>query len=454
LYYSTAMFSSIIEDMKNGESKEDIASVLANLHQQPPLAPLPAAAVLAAPVGAEETQTIYRAAPKAVKALDREEDTAPPEKVSTRREEDSRGSSAECKPSPSDVLCGRGKDCFHWPGNQTFRTIIMNKLADYTQASTKVAKGSIITSVVDRVRQHGGRFVRQAEDDDDDNNINNNNSNNKRRWTEIGDAAVREKIGSVFREYLHEQATKGFAQLPAVDTLAWKMRKHPIQPMPIPAPRSAPEASTMAHSASAKTTTNPNMKNLAPPFKLATRFQDLPDSRLPPGTLNISTKLHALEKLRKEDESASSTKNATKPHALEQSDSDWKRNSTSQGRKRSIADIEARSAAQLLIDDGNFGQLQKDDRLQLQHQQQQLQLFLLRQNQLELERQQQHNLMQHHSTLHSTSVVNAVAENHSLPPATSKPAWERPQKWVRTRIAFDSRATNDETQKQSIPSFV
>jgi hypothetical protein len=445
------MFSSIIEDTKKEESKEAdeayakvlVSSVLVNLHQQPPRVPA-AAAVPAAPATAEETQTLDLAPPTAATGLETEEDVVPPIQASTRREEDSSGLSADCAPSPTDVLCGRGKDCFHWPGNQTFRNIIVNKLPDYIHASTKIAKGSIITSVVDRVRQQGGRFVRQAEDDD--------NTNNKRRWTEIGDAAVREKIGSVFREYLHEQNIKASTPTAAAaGSFVWKMRKLPIQPTP--ASISAPEASTRVHAVSAKTTSDSKSK-LTAPFNIATRFQDLPNSRLQPGTLKISTKLHALEKLRKEDESASSAKHASKPHALEQSDSDWKRNSTSQGRKRSIADIEARSAAQLMIDDEHFGQLHKDDRMQLQHQQQQLQLFLLRQKQLELERQQQQNLMQHHSTLRGTTVANATTESHSRPPAASDLARERPQKRVRTKIAVDSRATNDETQKQSIPSFV
>jgi hypothetical protein len=96
---------------------------------------------------------------------------------------------ANFKPSEFDVLCGRGKSCYHWCGNQRFRTSIEQTLDSYQKSDTKLRKSVIVMEIVDLVRLNspdGGGFVREI----------------KGQWYEIGDEAAREKVGQTIRDAL------------------------------------------------------------------------------------------------------------------------------------------------------------------------------------------------------------------------------------------------------------
>jgi hypothetical protein len=84
-------------------------------------------------------------------------------------------------PGPLDVICGRGKRALRHPGNIALRRRIETKLEEYTQASTKIEKSVIVSSILDGVRDDspGGGFVRFE----------------KGEWFEVGDHFAREKIG-------------------------------------------------------------------------------------------------------------------------------------------------------------------------------------------------------------------------------------------------------------------
>lgn len=55
-----------------------------------------------------------------------------------------------------DVLCGRGSTCYNHVGNQRFRRLVQARLQDYSNATTKLEKSTIISSIVDQVRQNSG----------------------------------------------------------------------------------------------------------------------------------------------------------------------------------------------------------------------------------------------------------------------------------------------------------
>jgi len=55
-----------------------------------------------------------------------------------------------------DVLCGRGSTCYNHIGNQRFRRLVQARLQDYSNATTKLEKSTIISSIVDQVRQNSG----------------------------------------------------------------------------------------------------------------------------------------------------------------------------------------------------------------------------------------------------------------------------------------------------------
>lgn len=62
-----------------------------------------------------------------------------------------------------DVICGRGRKCFHHIGNQRFREIVLDLLDKYSDSSSKLDKSYIICDVVNRVRKSSplGGFVKR-----------------------------------------------------------------------------------------------------------------------------------------------------------------------------------------------------------------------------------------------------------------------------------------------------
>ena len=103
-----------------------------------------------------------------------------------------------CKPLPLDivpsgysVVCGRGRACTESVGNRRLRVFANIFLAKYAKASSKEAKSAIVTEIMDIFEEGcpdgpSGTFVRFAEG----------------RWWMVDDAAAREKVGALMREYV------------------------------------------------------------------------------------------------------------------------------------------------------------------------------------------------------------------------------------------------------------
>ena len=64
------------------------------------------------------------------------------------------------EPTEDDVLCGRGRDCYKHLGNQVFRSVIDANLKLYMETGTKHERGTVVTSIVDRIRKAGSSFLR------------------------------------------------------------------------------------------------------------------------------------------------------------------------------------------------------------------------------------------------------------------------------------------------------
>jgi hypothetical protein len=90
-------------------------------------------------------------------------------------------------PRQVDVLCGRGKICFHHEGNDKFRTLIAEHADTYQMAPTKKAKMQVIMLIVDIVIARGGRFL-----------INNKDGT----WADGGRKQGKKKTGHAFRDAL------------------------------------------------------------------------------------------------------------------------------------------------------------------------------------------------------------------------------------------------------------
>lgn len=94
------------------------------------------------------------------------------------------------KPSNMDVLCARGKVCYHWPGNKRFRKLVEMSVQQYTDAPSKLHKSFIVMGIIETIREGSpgsGGFVREMPDG---------------AWVEIGDHSAREKVGQTFRQIL------------------------------------------------------------------------------------------------------------------------------------------------------------------------------------------------------------------------------------------------------------
>jgi hypothetical protein len=91
------------------------------------------------------------------------------------------------RPTLVDVLCGRGKACFHHQGNDSFRMLIAEHADTYKMAPTKKIKMQVVLLIVDIVMARGGRFL-----------INNNDGT----WVDGGRKQGKKKTGHAFRDAL------------------------------------------------------------------------------------------------------------------------------------------------------------------------------------------------------------------------------------------------------------
>jgi len=88
----------------------------------------------------------------------------------------------------------RGSQVVNHPGNICYREIIRSKLPEYSRASTRVEKSSIVTSMIDQVRDsNGGGFIKKRR------------NGKKQAWYDVGDNVVREKTGQALRDLLHDK---------------------------------------------------------------------------------------------------------------------------------------------------------------------------------------------------------------------------------------------------------
>jgi hypothetical protein len=95
-------------------------------------------------------------------------------------------------PGKYAVICGRGRACTAWTGNRNLRALVISYLKPYSQAKNKVEKSSIVSVIIESVRQASpdGPFVKFEASG---------------VWREVDEGFAREKIGQMFRDYLHTQ---------------------------------------------------------------------------------------------------------------------------------------------------------------------------------------------------------------------------------------------------------
>lgn len=65
---------------------------------------------------------------------------------------------------PNDVLCGKDKEAFNSIGNRRFRVSVSLIIGRYIQAKSKQEKTLVIQSLVNVVKESGGRFLKRKND--------------------------------------------------------------------------------------------------------------------------------------------------------------------------------------------------------------------------------------------------------------------------------------------------
>lgn len=94
-------------------------------------------------------------------------------------------------PTPYCVICGKGKRCFSYVGNERWRVIVTTFLERYSMSKSKKEKSTIVKQIVHMIRQADGAFIRW--------------NPSSGTWCEVGDAVAIEKTGALFRDLLHLQ---------------------------------------------------------------------------------------------------------------------------------------------------------------------------------------------------------------------------------------------------------
>ena len=93
------------------------------------------------------------------------------------------------QPTPYTVIMGRGKDAANAIGNRRLKILVETQLAKYLKAKSRREKSFVVAHVLETVQDACpvGAFVKLE----------------KGSFYEVSDACAREKIGSLFRDQLH-----------------------------------------------------------------------------------------------------------------------------------------------------------------------------------------------------------------------------------------------------------
>ena len=95
------------------------------------------------------------------------------------------------EPSKFCIIWGRGKGSYQSDGNINFRSLVKSNLERYKEAPGRLEKSFIVSEVLNMIRESCpvGAFVKYE----------------KGRWYDLDDTVCREKVGSLFRDFLHTE---------------------------------------------------------------------------------------------------------------------------------------------------------------------------------------------------------------------------------------------------------
>jgi hypothetical protein len=86
---------------------------------------------------------------------------------------------------PHDVLLGRNRYAFNNLGNKRFRNMIIENANVYIASPSRTQKSQLVATLIARIHQNGGRFLRRQEDG---------------VWFEVDTRQAKEKVGHALRD--------------------------------------------------------------------------------------------------------------------------------------------------------------------------------------------------------------------------------------------------------------
>jgi hypothetical protein len=98
---------------------------------------------------------------------------------------------ADFKPNEFTVLCGRGSLYAEASGNKYLKRLIQQSVPAYANASSRTGKSGIVSTILQAVHAVSPKAAFVKFEDG--------------QWREVDDATAREKIGTIFRDLLHNK---------------------------------------------------------------------------------------------------------------------------------------------------------------------------------------------------------------------------------------------------------
>ena len=104
------------------------------------------------------------------------------------------------QPTPTSIICGRGRIALEHAGNRSLKNLVKSHLQSYSESKCKFQKSRIVSEIVETVHKANGSFVKFVDDG----------------WVQVSDRHSREKVGQIFRDCLHtkyKSSTRSKAKL-------------------------------------------------------------------------------------------------------------------------------------------------------------------------------------------------------------------------------------------------
>jgi hypothetical protein len=98
---------------------------------------------------------------------------------------------ADFKPNDYTVLCGRGSLYSEASGNKYLKHLVQQAVPAYADTPSRTGKSGIVTTILHTIRQASPKAAFVKFEDGE--------------WREVDDSVAREKIGTVFRDILHDR---------------------------------------------------------------------------------------------------------------------------------------------------------------------------------------------------------------------------------------------------------